>query len=452
MKNCASSTRVLAVPRGAWLLGLALALPLSSPLSAQQVDTAPPQGDSTALAPGVWALDGRDPALPYDDLEPLRRIVGNARFVGLGEAIHTSGGFYTMKHRLFRFLVEEMGFRVLGIESPWFPVDLFAARYVQDCIGTPQAATRGLFGVWRSEELAEALLWMCQWNQAHPDDPVSFYGFDIQWMAYLNVPAVTSFLVDRLGFAADHPWIVGMQACDDVVDNFYPFERLPADRYETCSAAVGDLRKYLEDNRRSIVRKTSKEEYEMTLVHLVSNQAWQEQAYLSFDEDFTPSFNARDKGMAYVAQALAGLRFPGQRVALWGHNFHILKAGDKDPDVNLVTLGTNLANELGRRYRAIGLATRFAAIDWLGVGCGPWIDYGDPVFFPNSAELALYDLGAPFAVADLRRPPGRPSFFEPGVEYSLNGPPIQPALHFDGLVFQAESPKMRPLAWAPRCE
>jgi len=44
---------------------------------------------------GIHRIDGVDPSLPSTrDLHALRGIVGGARMVGLGESVHTSGGFH----------------------------------------------------------------------------------------------------------------------------------------------------------------------------------------------------------------------------------------------------------------------------------------------------------------------------------------------------------------------
>lgn len=133
------------------------------------------------VLPGVYRLDGTDPGLPQADLEPLRKIVGRAPIVALGEAIHTSGGFYEMKHRVFRFLVEKMGFRAFAIETPWIDAER-VSQYVQTCEGTPEAAIRGLFTVWQSAEVRDLVQWMCDWNRGHRrrQDKIHFFGFDIQ--------------------------------------------------------------------------------------------------------------------------------------------------------------------------------------------------------------------------------------------------------------------------------
>ena len=55
----------------------------------------------------------------FRDLEPLRQMIGSARVVGLGEGSHGTREFFTMKHRLIRFLVQEMGFTTFALEATW---------------------------------------------------------------------------------------------------------------------------------------------------------------------------------------------------------------------------------------------------------------------------------------------------------------------------------------------
>ncbi|MCP4659867.1 MAG: hypothetical protein GY856_31070, partial [bacterium] len=51
----------------------------------------------------------------FDDLRPVRELIGDARVVGLGEATHGTREFFQLKHRMLEFLVEEMGFTVFAI-------------------------------------------------------------------------------------------------------------------------------------------------------------------------------------------------------------------------------------------------------------------------------------------------------------------------------------------------
>jgi erythromycin esterase-like protein len=58
-----------------------------------------------------------DPTAPLDDLAPLRRMVGDAQVVGLGESTHGAREAFTLKHRMLRLLVEELGFRSVAWED-----------------------------------------------------------------------------------------------------------------------------------------------------------------------------------------------------------------------------------------------------------------------------------------------------------------------------------------------
>src|SRR5690349_24508296 len=53
----------------------------------------------------------------FEDLQPLKKIIGDARIVSLGESTHGSRQIFQMKHRLVEFLASEMGFTIFSIEA-----------------------------------------------------------------------------------------------------------------------------------------------------------------------------------------------------------------------------------------------------------------------------------------------------------------------------------------------
>src|ERR1017187_8012638 len=53
----------------------------------------------------------------FKDMEPLKKVVGNARIVSLGEATHGTREFFQLKHRMLEFLATEMGFTIFSIEA-----------------------------------------------------------------------------------------------------------------------------------------------------------------------------------------------------------------------------------------------------------------------------------------------------------------------------------------------
>ncbi|MCA9491366.1 MAG: erythromycin esterase family protein [Myxococcales bacterium] len=136
----------------------------------------------TALASASDApvpLPGLDLATSDAALEPLTAIVGDAPLVGLGESKHCAGGYLEAKARVVRWLVEQEGFRIVALETPWVHARA-AQRYVALGDGTSEDAMASVFGAFHDSSTARMFEWLRAWNEAHPEDPVHFVGFDVQ--------------------------------------------------------------------------------------------------------------------------------------------------------------------------------------------------------------------------------------------------------------------------------
>jgi erythromycin esterase-like protein len=115
----------------------------------------------------------------FADLQPLKRVVGNARIVSLGEATHGTREFFQLKHRLLEFLATEMGFTIFSIEAN-LPEAYRLNDYVLRGVGDPRQLLRGMyFWTWDTEEVLDMILWMRAFN-ASGRARVQFTGFDMQ--------------------------------------------------------------------------------------------------------------------------------------------------------------------------------------------------------------------------------------------------------------------------------
>lgn len=404
---------------------------------------------SPAIGPGLYALDGLDPTLPLDDLNTLDKIVGNADFVGLGEPFHTNGGSYQMKHRIFRYLVEQKGFRVLGFESPFVWVERLD-QYLQSCQGPAAAALTGnLFSIFNSTEVADLVQWMCEWNQAHPDDRLSVYGFDMQRMAHENGEAVIAFM-QQLGIGADDARVIGIRACDGVVETFWPAQPFPQERYDQCQGALSAVATYFDANEAAIRQQTSREALGWARVHLRSEQSWQKEIYYFFT-DFLTSYGAREVAMPELVQAIRDIRFPHAKVALWAHNGHIATNGVNllfdDELGGIPTMGDYLKTALGHKYVTIGLTGYNLSANWLGANfCGVFQLLG-----PNAVETILHNVGPDFLLLDLTpRGNGQPTLLDSNTTYSITeSRQVIVRDTFDALVYMEDSPAMHALGFAP---
>ena len=123
-------------------------------------------------------LEDDDPGHDCTDLIPVLRRIGNARVVGLGEGTHGTREFSRMKHRLFRCLVEDLGFTLFAMESNLNQTDRLN-RYVLTGEGDPAALLWSMgFATWNSAEVLDLLRWIREHNTT-ARVPVRFLGFDM---------------------------------------------------------------------------------------------------------------------------------------------------------------------------------------------------------------------------------------------------------------------------------
>ncbi len=133
------------------------------------------------LAKNAIRLKGVEAGHGFDDMQPLKKVIGEARLVALGEATHGTREFFQLKHRMLEFLVSEMGFTVFGIEAT-MPEAFDVNEFVMTGKGDPARALAGLyFWTWDTEEVLDMIRWMRNYNvNPHHEKKVKFYGFDAQ--------------------------------------------------------------------------------------------------------------------------------------------------------------------------------------------------------------------------------------------------------------------------------
>jgi len=62
-------------------------------------------------------ISGRSLEAPNNDLTPITQMIGSARVVGLSESLHSVAEPVEFRNRLFKFLVEELDFKAIVLES-----------------------------------------------------------------------------------------------------------------------------------------------------------------------------------------------------------------------------------------------------------------------------------------------------------------------------------------------
>lgn len=139
----------------------------------------------------------------FDDMRPLRALIGQARIVSLGEATHGSREFFQLKHRMLEFLASEMGFSIFSIEAN-LPEAYRLNDYVLEGNGDPAQLLRGMyFWTWDTEEVLAMIRWMREFNQSGKGR-VRFTGFDMQ------TPTVAASIVRDFTARYDAPFVTGV--------------------------------------------------------------------------------------------------------------------------------------------------------------------------------------------------------------------------------------------------
>jgi erythromycin esterase-like protein len=123
------------------------------------------------------------------DYDPLLELIGDARFVLLGEASHGTHEFYRERAQITKRLIAEKGFTAVAVEAD-FPDASRVNRYVQGQGDDPEAIdSLGGFKrfpawMWRNADVLDFIGWLRTHNDDLPRSApkVGFYGLDLYSM------------------------------------------------------------------------------------------------------------------------------------------------------------------------------------------------------------------------------------------------------------------------------
>ena len=287
----------------------------------------------------------------FQDLQPLKQVFKNVRYVGLGEETHGTREFFQFKHRMLDFLVKEMGFRVFAIEASYS-----ACENINDYImGKTDDGTKALdsqgFWTWNTEEVRAMIDWLRTYNASvTAERRVKFIGFDIQknepgqakLLAYLKRVAPERVADTETFFKVDFAPLVeaifnkGNKAKDELA------------KLNELKNQYNELFVFLELNGALLATKSNLIEFEQ-----MREYARVMAQYLDSYSRAASGSEARDFYMADNFRRLVGRESPGTRFVLWAHNFHI---SIFDSNGTNASFGYYLRRFYGNDYYALGFS------------------------------------------------------------------------------------------------
>jgi len=317
-----------------------------------------------------------------EDYDPLLEMIGDARFVLLGEASHGTHEFYRERAQITKRLIVEKDFRAVAVEADW-PDAYRVNRYVRGA-GADASANDALGDfkrfptwMWRNTDVLDFVEWLRDHNDALRDQArkIGFYGLDL-YSLFTSIEAVLAYL-DKVDPEAARRARYRYSCFEDFGEDTQAYGYAASfSLSETCeNEAVSQLmelrQRAAEYARRDGWVAADEFFYAEQNARLVKNA---EQYYRSMFRVHTLSWNLRDRHMAETLDALvAYLDQQGSRakIVVWEHNSHLGDArATESGESGQLNVGQLVRERYGRETALVGFTTYTgtvtAASDWDG--------------------------------------------------------------------------------------
>jgi erythromycin esterase-like protein len=263
------------------------------------------------------------------DFDPLLKVIGDSRFVLIGEATHGTHEFYRLRAQITKRLIAEKEFNAVAVEADWpdaYRINQFV-RFDsddEDAIDALSGFKRFPAWMWRNADVLDFVGWLRNHNEHRHANRAGFYGLDL-YSLHASIRAVLDFLdkVDpeaahraRYRYACFDNFGEDSQAygyaasfglrksCEDeVISQWMEMRRRAADLARRDGRVARDAFFFAEQNAR-----------------LVKNA---EEYYRSMFHERVSSWNLRDTHMAQTLDALVHHLGAKAKVVVWAHNSHL---------------------------------------------------------------------------------------------------------------------------------
>src|SRR6516164_3727346 len=135
-----------------------------------------------------------------DDFNSVIDLIGDARFVLIGEASHGTHEFYWIRGQISKILIAERGFSAVAVEADW-PDAYRVNRFVRgaggdiDSVEALSGFQRFPQWMWRNADVLDFVGWLREHNdeQTTEDRKCGFYGLDL-YSLHASIEAVLAYL------------------------------------------------------------------------------------------------------------------------------------------------------------------------------------------------------------------------------------------------------------------
>jgi erythromycin esterase-like protein len=350
-----------------------------------------------------------------DDFNSVLDLIGDARFVLIGEASHGTHEFYRIRAQISKVLIAQRGFNAVAVEADWpdaYRVNRFVrgASKDSDSVEALSRFQRFPQWMWRNADVLDFVGWLREHNdqQTAEDRKCGFYGLDL-YSLHASIEAVLAYLdkvdpeaakrarhyyscfehfgkdITTYGYAAGFRMA---PSCEDaVVRNLVELRRKVMDYLQRDGQVAADAYFCAEQN--ALVVRNAEEYYRNMFRREVS------------------SWNLRDTHMMESLIRLAthlSKNRPLAKIIVWAHNSHLGDArATQMSERGELNLGQLVREHFGKEAVSIGFTTYdgtvTAASDW----DGPAERKNVRPAHPDSYEALFHDVDVPNFFLDLRK-------------------------------------------------
>ena len=268
-------------------------------------------------------------ALPFGatgDLDPLMDLIGDARYVLLGEASHGTSEFYTWRTELSKRLILEGQFSFIGVEGDWpdcYRVNRFVKGFTNS--GTSAAEVLHAFDrwptwMWANREVIALAEWLHDHNRHMPaEQQVGFYGLDV-YSLWESMGAVVTYLdgVDpRFARAARQAYTCFEPYNEDAQE----YARATAMVPTSCEDEAVSVLRALRARAPEFSQDGPEAFFNAEQNALVARGA--ELYYRTMVRGGPTSWNVRDHHMVDTLDRLMNHHGDHARAIVWAHNTHV---------------------------------------------------------------------------------------------------------------------------------
>jgi erythromycin esterase-like protein len=313
-----------------------------------------------------------------NDYDKVLELIGDARFVLIGEATHGTHEFYSERAEISKRLITEKGFSIVALEADW-PDSARVHRYALGLPATSADAALSGFRrfptwMWRNTVVVEFVEWLRVFNQRldRKDAAVGFYGMDL-YSLHASIDAVLGYL-DKVDPAAAKRARLRYSCFDHFSRNPQEYGyATTVGAVESCEHAVVDQLIELQQKAAEFLSRDGEAAAEELFfaeqnARLVKDA---EQYYRSMFRGRALSWNLRDRHMVETIENLVthlnGSRQP--KAIVWAHNSHLGDARATEMShYGEVNVGQLIRERFGNEAVLIGFSTYqgtvTAASDW----------------------------------------------------------------------------------------